>query len=126
MALENGFHVVGQGVVDAGFNIPVKAQQALAGRVVRAVFNVVQQHLFVPPGEGLLAAEMRQHFIAAQPLLPALAADGTGCHCADQLGAFGNVHGRSAPAAQNWRIKQQHAAHGMAAQQRVAGCAHQA
>jgi hypothetical protein len=130
MAFEQTFEVVRQGVVDGGFHVAVKAQQPLVAifalGVMRAVFDVVAQHLLVPSRERLLAAEMPQYIVQPQPLVFALAADGTRRDRTHQLRAFGHTQCGGTPAAQDGRIDQQHPAHRLAAEHGVARGAHQA
>jgi hypothetical protein len=100
MPPQHPVHVVGQGVVDGGLDVAVEGQHALAVLVVRAVGHVVQQHLFVPAGEGLLVAEVLQRRFAAGPAVLALAADAAGRDRAHQLRALGGPQGTGLPAAQ--------------------------
>jgi hypothetical protein len=69
VAPDEAIQVVGQGVVDQGFDVAIKGQHALASLVAHAVVHVVGQHLRIPPGKGLLVAEMLQRGFAIGQLL---------------------------------------------------------
>ena len=114
MALEQAAQVVGQGVVDGGFYVTVKAQHAFFvvtfALVVRAVGDVVLQHLRLPAGKHFFTLKVGQCLGLAGPAVAAAPADRTGGHRAHQLRALERTQRAGAPAAQQWGIEQQHAA----------------
>ena len=77
---QQAVQVVGQGVVDGGFHVAVKAQHAVGaaigqGRVFGAVGNVVGQHLGVPQRKGAFVCQVFMHSFGAGPLVAAFLAD---------------------------------------------------
>ena len=93
--------------------------------VVRAVLNVVAQHLLVPAGKGFFAAKVSQDFVAAQPFIAAFAADSPRRNRTHQPGALGYAKRFGTPAANNRRVDHHHRLERLRAQHRMAGGAHQ-
>ncbi|TDM06290.1 MAG: hypothetical protein C4K60_17015 [Ideonella sp. MAG2] len=63
--------MVGQGVVDGGFDLAAKAKFDVVAHLVKASVDVVAQHAVVPAGKGGFAFEMLVHRIAVGPLVTA-------------------------------------------------------
>ncbi len=102
--------IAGQGVVDGGFHLAPEQQAALALVVLQAVLHIVLQHLRVPLGKGLLAAEILQRLLVAGPGGAPALADLAGGDRGHDLRLLGQAHGVRLPAAQQGRVDQQHAA----------------
>ena len=114
VALEQAVQVVRQGVVDRGLDRAVKAQYALlvgsASLVVRAVGDVVAQHLRLPLGKSLLVVKVFQRRLGICPVGASALAGGARRNRAHHLRALDDTQRGGAPAAQDGRIDQQHTA----------------
>jgi hypothetical protein len=120
MPLEQGIHVVGQGVVDRRLDVAVEAQHALPVLLVRAVRDVVGQHLRLPAGESLLWRKCSSAASLDGQRLLRLRLTAPGEIDPHQLRALGGAQRVRLPAAQERRVQQQHPAR----QLRVACGAH--
>ncbi|MOA15050.1 hypothetical protein D3C78_1351890 [compost metagenome] len=99
-----------QGVVDGGLDFTFERQHALAVLVLEAQLHIVLQHVGVPLGKGFFRAEIVQRFLVAGPAVAAALADLARRHRTHELGALGHAQRRGAPAADQRRVDQQHAA----------------
>ena len=113
VALQHAAQVVGQGVVDARFNLAVKGQAHAVRHGLRIGFHagrdVVAQHLGLPARKGRLARKVLPGCIARRPLPAPLAGNAARRHALEQPAHLHHVQAVGAPAGHHRRIKQDQA-----------------